>query len=50
MMGISKRELLEDYYPGELPALMWEWTLMHRTPDERVEELGEVDPQRFLEL
>lgn len=49
-MGISKRELLEDYYPGELPALMREWTALHRPPDEQVEELGEVDPQRFLEL
>ena len=29
MMGISKRELLETYYPDELPAVIEAWADMH---------------------
>ena len=28
-MGISKRELLCDYYPGELDAIVKRWNRLH---------------------
>lgn len=53
MMGISKRALLEDYYPQELPALMAEWAVLHTPPDKRddwTEDMGVVDPHDFLAM
>ena len=52
-MGIGKRQLMEDYYPQELPALMAEWGILHTPPDQRedwTEDRGMVDPQAFLDL
>ena len=43
-MGIGKRELLEDYYPAELPLLFEAWGALHGANS------GEqaVDPLTFL--
>ena len=32
MLGISKRELLSDYYPDELPAIFAAWSALHGAP------------------
>ena len=36
-MGITKRALLEDYYPGELAMLFAEYNIVHSS-EEAVEE------------
>ena len=36
-MGISKRALLEDYYPDELDFVLAEYNVLHRL-DEAVED------------
>lgn len=46
MIGISKRELLEDYYPDELPAIFEAWGEMHGVKGEA--ETEEVDVMEFL--
>ena len=45
-LGISKRELLEDYYPGELEAIFLEHNILHN-PEAYIEEVH-VDPLTFL--
>ena len=47
MIGISKRELLSDYYPDELPAIFEAWGEMHGVEKEEVEE---VDLMGFLSM
>ena len=37
-IGISKRELLEDYYPDELALVFSEYARLSMPPEERVEE------------
>ena len=45
-IGITKRALLEDYYPGELAVLFDEYNIVHgRDEDEVVEE---VTPFEFF--
>ena len=44
-MGISKRELLEDYYMDEIADIIGEWNRLHN-PD--AEETTEVDAMTFL--
>lgn len=44
-VGISKRELLEDYYPDEIHAVFGEYTVLHQVDhDEDVE----MSPTEFL--
>lgn len=43
-MGIGKKELLEDYYPAELPALFQAWGALHGAKA----ETQAVDPLTFL--
>lgn len=51
MLGISKRELFEDYYPEELAALISEWNVLHKLPDkDEVEDLGKVSIESFLSM
>lgn len=47
MLGISKRALLEDYYPDELEEIFAAWSELHG--HEREEE-REVDVLEFLAL
>ena len=44
-MGVSKRELLTDYYPDELPELLRAWRRLHEPAGEGVER---VDALAFL--
>lgn len=44
-IGISKRELLNDYYMDEIGPVFEEWNRLH-DPDR--EETEEVDPMTFL--
>ena len=44
MLGISKRELLEDYYMDEIGLVLAAWNRRHGYED--TEE--EVDPDAFL--
>lgn len=46
MIGISKRELLSDYYPDELPAIFEAWGELHGV--EKEAETEEVDLMTFL--
>lgn len=43
-MGIGKRELLEDYYVGEIAAVIEEWNALHGAGE--AEE--QVDGMTFL--
>lgn len=45
-IGISKRALMEEYYPDEIGIIFDEWNAMHGV--ERVEE-KEVDVLEFLQ-
>lgn len=44
-MGVSKRELMEDYYPEEVAAVMNEWNRLHRPEGDEPEEM---DAATFL--
>ena len=46
-IGISKRELLEDYYPDELEAIFEAYNDMHDTKKER-DTIEEVSPMEFF--
>lgn len=48
MIGISKRELLCDYYPDELPAIFEAWGDMHGV--KREIEAKEMTPMEFLSM
>ena len=39
-MGISKRELLGDYYPDELPAIWTAWARLHGVQQEEPEHVS----------
>lgn len=47
-MGISKRELLEDYYPDELAAVFEAWGELHGIG--RAEETEQVSVNAFLDM
>ncbi|MBQ7885497.1 MAG: hypothetical protein IJ313_01235 [Clostridia bacterium] len=47
MIGISKRELLRDYYPDELPVVFEAWGEMHGV--EKEGEVEETDLMTFLD-
>lgn len=50
-IGISKRELLEDYYPDELPLIFEAWGEIHGVRREEGEEEPErVGVMEFLNL
>lgn len=50
-IGISKRELLEDYYPDELPLIFEAWGKIHGVRREEGEEEPErVGVMEFLNL
>ncbi|MDD3411603.1 MAG: hypothetical protein PHY12_15630 [Eubacteriales bacterium] len=36
-MGVGKRELLEDYYPGELPVIVRRWNALHGGGEEEMD-------------
>lgn len=46
MLGISKRALLEDYYPDELAAVFEAWAQLQGTATEN----EHVDTMEFLNL
>ena len=48
MMGISKRELLDDYYPDELAAVFEAWCDMHGLSAKGNEE--QVSVNAFLDI
>jgi len=48
MMGISKRELLSDYYPDELAAVFEAWAALHGLKDGCNEE--PVSVTAFLDM
>ena len=48
MMGISKRELLCDYYPDELAAVFGAWADMHSGSEPKDTE--PVSVTEFLEM
>lgn len=48
MIGISKRELLCDYYPDEIPMIFEMWGELHGIETEKPPE--EVDPLEFLRM
>ena len=48
MIGISKRELLNDYYPDELPAIFEAWGELHGVSRER--EAEPVSVMEFLNM
>lgn len=45
-IGIGKKELMEDYYPGELASIIAEWNVIHCPED--AEEEKEVGIEEFL--
>jgi len=47
-IGISKRELLEDYYPDEVAAIFSAWSDIHGAAQEKPEE--RVDVMEFLKM
>lgn len=47
-IGISKRELMEDYYPDELTAIFEAWGDLHGV--ERDEPPEQVDVETFLKM
>lgn len=47
-IGISKRELLEDYYPDEVPLIFEAWGEIHGV--EREQEPKEVSVMEFLNM
>ena len=48
MMGISKRELLSDYYPDELAAVFEAWAELHGIKREKDAEA--VSVRAFLDM
>lgn len=48
MIGISKRELLCDYYPDELPVLFEAWGELHGV--EREPQAERTDVMAFLNM
>ncbi len=42
-MGVSKRELLEDYYPDELPALLNAYRALHAPPEAPAQTVDAMD-------
>ena len=47
-MGIGKRELLEDYYPGELGAIVEAWNRQHGAKDDTSAAAEAVEPINFF--
>ncbi|MBR2942735.1 MAG: hypothetical protein IKB82_04980 [Clostridia bacterium] len=47
-MGISKRALMEDYYPDEIAAIFSAWGYMHGAASPQKEE--RVDVMEFLKM
>lgn len=47
-IGISKRELLEDYYPDEVPLIFEAWGEMHGVKAEKEPE--QVGVMEFLNM
>lgn len=47
-VGISKRELLEDYYPDEIPLVFEAWGDIHGVKREKEPE--EVSVMEFLNM
>jgi len=45
-IGIGKRELLEDYYPGELAVLFAEYNVVHNADEDKTDH--NVDPLSFF--
>lgn len=48
MIGISKRELFEDYYPDEIPLVFEAWGELHGVKTEREPE--KVGVMEFLNM
>ena len=48
MLGISKRELMRDYYPDELPLIFEAWAELHGAKKEPEPE--EVGVMEFLSM
>lgn len=48
MIGISKRELFEDYYPDEIPLVFEAWGELHGVKPEREPE--KVGVMEFLNM
>lgn len=46
-IGIGKRELLEDYYPDEIGAIIGAWNDLHN-PHRATEETETIDPLAFF--
>jgi len=44
-MGIGKRELFQDYYPGELAGVVREWNRLHGAKEAVTEQ---VDTMTWL--
>lgn len=44
-LGISKRELFEDYYIDEIQEIMKAWSILHGKEDDEPEQL---DPMAFF--
>ena len=42
-IGISKKELLEDYYPDEIPIIMQEYAELNKITEKQNEEVGAED-------
>ena len=48
-IGIGKRELLEDYYPDELAAVLFAWAQLHGAkPEEKMPQ--QTDVMEFLTM
>ncbi len=47
MLGIGKRELLEDYYHDELVAVFGEYAELRRLPEEQ-DEVVHVSAEEFM--
>lgn len=43
MMGIGKRELMEDYYLSEISAVIEAWNELHRPDTGQEEDVGAMD-------
>ena len=42
-MNISKKELLEDYYPDEIPQIMKEYAELNKVGDNEEKEVSAED-------
>ena len=49
-IGISKRELMEDYYPDEIGAIFEAYSEMHGGKTEESIEPVEMSPEEFLAM